>query len=178
MGNYYTHVRAMHPEELAFSDFYNKSNTTSSQIRRRYITKIKTILAAATTISEVQVLNPLQVWKDMEVSAPNLCRAAIEMLSIPAQSAASERIFSVMNCVVTKSRCSLKQKNVGPLVQSAMRYKQQRVRKRLVMSNTEDFPPLGLLRLDETQDLIDDNMSDVTYTFSNLEAGLANSCKL
>jgi hypothetical protein len=28
MGNYYTHVRAMHPEELAFSDFYN--NTTSS----------------------------------------------------------------------------------------------------------------------------------------------------
>ena len=99
----------------------------------------------------------------MEVSAPNLCRAAIEMLSIPAQSAASERIFSVMNCVVTKSRCSLKQKNVGPLVQSAMRYKQQRVRKRLVMSNTEDFPPLGLLRLDETQDLIDDNMSDVTY---------------
>jgi hypothetical protein len=163
MGNYYTHVRAMHPEELAFSDFYNKSNTTSSQIRRRYITKIKTILAAATTISEVQVLNPLQVWKDMEVSAPNLCRAAIEMLSIPAQSAASERIFSVMNCVVTKSRCSLKQKNIGPLVQSAMRYKQQRVRKRLVMSNTEDFPPLGLLRLDETQDLIDDNMSDVTY---------------
>jgi hypothetical protein len=73
-----------------------------------------------------------------------LCRAALDLLSIPAQSAASERIFSVMNCVVTKGRCSLKQHNVGPLVQLAMRYKQQRVRKRIVTSNAEDFPPLGL----------------------------------
>ena len=68
-----------------------------------------------------------------------------------------------MSCVVTKGRCSLKQHNVGPLVQSAMRYKQQRVRKRIVTSNAEDFPPLGELRPEESEDLIDDNMSDVTY---------------
>jgi len=44
-----------------------------------------------------------------------------------------------------------------------MRYKQQRVRKRIVTSNAEDFPPLGELRPEESEDLIDDNMSDVTY---------------
>ena len=129
----------------------------------RYITKIKTVLAASNSISEVQTMNPLKIWKEMEETAPNLCRAALDLLSIPAQSAASERIFSVMNCVVTKGRCSLKQHNVGPLVQSAMRYTQQRVRKRIVTSNAEDFPPLGELRPEESEDLIDDIICDVTY---------------
>ena len=50
-----------------------------------------------------------------------------------------------------------------------MRYKQQRVRKRLVSLNTEDFPHLGVLRLGETQDLINDNMSYVTYPQSDLD---------
>ena len=96
-------------------------------------------------------MNPLKIWKEMEETAPNLCRAALDLLSIPAQSAASERIFSVMKCVVTKGRCSLKQHSVGPLVQSAMRYKQQRVRKRIVTSNAEDFP--HVVRLDNPQAL-------------------------
>jgi len=61
-------------------------------------------------------------------------------------------LLGSMNCVVTKGRCSLKQHNVGPLVQSSTQANSYIKCWRL--------SPLGELR---NQDLIDDNMSDVTY---------------
>ena len=38
--------------------------------------------------------NPIQWWKDREVIFPNLSRFALDMLTIPAMSSESERVFS------------------------------------------------------------------------------------
>ena len=85
------------------------------------------MLDSIISLHELESSNPLNFWDTLKKSTPNLCCAALEILAIPAQSAGSERIFSAMNTVVTKTRCSLKQCNVGPLVESALRFKQNRL---------------------------------------------------
>jgi hypothetical protein len=58
-----------------------------------------------TTTSNIE--NKFGVAEDI-AEVTSMADFQTQMLSILAQSAASERIFSVMNCVVTKSCCSLK----------------------------------------------------------------------
>jgi hypothetical protein len=84
---------------------------------------------------EVQALNPLQVW-----NMPRSNRNALNSCSI------RYIRMHILSYELRRNQKSLQleaaKRTVGPLVQSAMRYKQQRVRKRLETSNAEDFPPL------------------------------------
>jgi hypothetical protein len=118
-----------------------------------YRTHISRILGSITALSELQASNPLNLWESLNKSLPHLTEVALEILAIPAQSAGAERIFSAMNTIVTKTRCSLKQSNIGPLVESALRFKQQFVSKRQVKIS-EGLPPFGsfntvLLEIDD-----------------------------
>jgi len=126
-----------------------------------FIEKVRSTLQKCSLL-ELQTSNPLLFWKELHTRAPHLSRAARDILCIPAQSAAAERIFSAMNTVVTKQRCGLKQKNIGPLVQSAMRYKQSKVLKRYVRPCIEDLPPLGYPQLTEALEVEDDDISEIS----------------
>jgi hypothetical protein len=65
-----------------------------------------------------------------------------------------------MNTVVTKTRCSLKQCHVGPLVESALRFKQTYVTKRAVNIG-EGLPPFGSFN-SELLELNDDCISNIS----------------
>jgi len=61
-------------------------------------------------------ISPLQWWKDREMQFPLLSQAAKKYLAIQASSAASERVFSRMNVVKSKSRASLAPERTEALV--------------------------------------------------------------
>jgi len=77
-----------------------------------------------------------------------------------------------MNTIVTKTRCRLKQNNIGPLVESSLRFKQDRRQKERITAQ-EGLPPFGsfhidLLEVDDANDGadIDDNVSEISATSS------------
>jgi hypothetical protein len=103
---------------------------------------------------------------------PLLPFVAQEILAIPALSAGAKSIFSAMNTIVTKTRCRLKQNNIGPLVESSLRFKQDRRQKERITAQ-EGLPPFGsfhidLLEVDDANDGadIDDNVSEISATSS------------
>jgi len=59
---------------------------------------------------------PLQWWKLNHGEYPNIWMLAKRILSVPATSAPSERVFSVASLIATKKRGSLKPDNVNMLV--------------------------------------------------------------
>ena len=60
--------------------------------------------------------SPLQWWKQNHREYPNIWMLAKRILSVPATSAPSERVFSVASLIATKKRGSLKPDNVNMLV--------------------------------------------------------------
>ena len=135
--NNYTHVRAMHPEELAYSNliisqyviigifvlFFSILHLQRLLYEDLCLLRNRTESGSCPTISLVDyaitdlrdlcftttsnIENKFGVAEDI-AEVTSMADFQTQMLSILAQSAASERIFSVMNCVVTKSCCSLK----------------------------------------------------------------------
>ncbi len=137
-----------------------------------YKSKVSATISSINTLQERQSYSPLLTWKSLEKELPHLSFIAKEILAIPAQSAGAERIFSAMNTIVTKTRCRLKQNNIGPLVESSLRFKQDRRQKERITAQ-EGLPPFGsfhidLLEVDDANDGadIDDNVSEISATSS------------
>ena len=60
--------------------------------------------------------DPLQYWKMAQQKFPNLSRIAIDVLSLPASSAAVERIFSIAGKLFRPDRCRLTTKHFEQLM--------------------------------------------------------------
>ncbi len=60
--------------------------------------------------------NPLEWWKIHEKNFPHVSNIARQVLSIPATSAASERVFSTGGRTISKLRASLNSENAGDLI--------------------------------------------------------------
>jgi len=57
--------------------------------------------------------DPLKWWRDQSKYIPNLWKLASEILTIPATSAQSERVFSIASLVVDQKRARIKSENVN-----------------------------------------------------------------
>ena len=61
-------------------------------------------------------VNILHWWRDHEKVLPNLSKVAKKVLTVPASSAKSERVFSTGGNFVTKKRSRLSPKKVEELI--------------------------------------------------------------
>ena len=97
-------------------------------------------------LSANQVINPLKWWGTIDAGGecPMLCSVAKLILQTPAQAAASERVFSCLNTIVTKLRCRLRGPLAGQLVASAMRFKQATRENKMKAYVPKKFPPFGV----------------------------------
>ena len=61
--------------------------------------------------------NPLSYWRQraQQRRLPNLCRMALDLLSVPAMSADTERLFSQAKLTITSQRCKLQDSTVEML---------------------------------------------------------------
>jgi len=113
-------------------------------------------MSSINTLQERQSSNPLLTWKSQEKELPHLSFIAKEILAIPAQSAGAERIFSAMNTIVTKTRCGLNQFNMGPLVESSLRFKEDKRQKEIITAQEGLHPfwsfQIDLLEVDDAKD--------------------------
>lgn len=90
-------------------------------------------------------IDPLVWWKSRIHKYPNLYFCARKLLAIPAQSAASERAISMLNQVITKTRCSLTASRTAELVRSASRSRNNKYSKNRGNQKNKEFPPFGLI---------------------------------
>ena len=72
----------------------------------------------------VDKVNPIAWWKgNFATSAPELCKVAVRILSIPSSSAASERNWSAFSYIHEKKRNRLTNKRILKLVYIYSNYK-------------------------------------------------------
>lgn len=106
----------------------SKANTVWRQlIEYKTKTGIFNLQLAWETVNNV---DPVAWWKgNFEQSAPELCKVAIRILSIPSSSAASERNWSAFSYIQEKKRARLTNERIFKLVYIYSNYKLSRPRK-------------------------------------------------
>lgn len=90
-------------------------------------------------------VDPLAFWRKYKEQLPFLYKCAKVILSIPAQSAASERVFSAMTAVISKQRTSLAGRRASALIESVFR-QHSKSRKDKTRKKNDSFPPFGDVR--------------------------------
>ena len=93
-------------------------------------------------------LDPLAFWQLYQSQLPKLSKCAKLVLAIPAQSAASERVFSSLTNTCTKSRSSLDAELTADLVLSSIRYRVELRNKKSIARKFIEFPLFKQIPLD------------------------------
>ena len=114
-------------EPNLFDDFFSDimvtkvEPPTSSMMRAKK--ELKLYLTLPVTTTPDSTFNQLEWWKQNEVQLPMMSRVAKSILSIPATSTPSERLFSKAGFLINKKRANLKPSKVDMMLFLNANYK-------------------------------------------------------